>query len=165
MTSRLLGFYGGLTLELYLMHGFFVNLLYQPFYDKGAGILTIGSPGLHTSGPGVRDVMSPIFPGITDWRQIVEATRDVVDEYWFENLNLRGGNKADVMSCVHETHPELDELYWQIFTKGDESYWLEMKADFTQYCEERGIRFTNAFHHSRLVAAKKVGAPLVRRDF
>jgi peptidoglycan/LPS O-acetylase OafA/YrhL len=44
VTSRLLGFYGGLTLELYLMHGFFVNLLYQPFYDKGAGILTIGSP-------------------------------------------------------------------------------------------------------------------------
>ena len=43
-TSRLLSFYGGLTLELYLMQGFFVNLFYQPFYDKGAGILTIGNP-------------------------------------------------------------------------------------------------------------------------
>lgn len=47
VTSRMLGFYGGLTLELYLMHGFFVNLLYQPFYDKGAGILTIGSPPVY----------------------------------------------------------------------------------------------------------------------
>lgn len=26
------------------MHGFFVNLFYQPFYDKGTGILTIGNP-------------------------------------------------------------------------------------------------------------------------
>ena len=42
--SQLLSFYGGLTLELYLMHGFFVNLFYQPFYDKGTGILTIGNP-------------------------------------------------------------------------------------------------------------------------
>lgn len=44
VTSRMLGFYGGLTLELYLMHGFFVNLFHQPFYDKGTGILTIDSP-------------------------------------------------------------------------------------------------------------------------
>jgi peptidoglycan/LPS O-acetylase OafA/YrhL len=42
--SPLLGFYGGLTLELYLMHGFFVNLFYQPFYDMGTGIITINNP-------------------------------------------------------------------------------------------------------------------------
>ena len=45
--SSLLGFLGGLTLELYLMHGFFVNLFYQPFYDKGTGIFTVGSPALY----------------------------------------------------------------------------------------------------------------------
>lgn len=39
-----------------------------------------------------------------------------------------------------------------------------MEAEFTAYCQERGIRFTNAFHHSKLVAAKKAGAPLARRD-
>lgn len=46
VTSRLLGFYGGLTLELYLTHGFFANLFFQPFYDKGEGVLAIGSPAL-----------------------------------------------------------------------------------------------------------------------
>lgn len=45
--SRLLGFYGGLTLELYLMHGFFVNLFYRPFYDKGTDILTIDNPPVY----------------------------------------------------------------------------------------------------------------------
>ena len=39
-----------------------------------------------------------------------------------------------------------------------------MERDFTQYCEAEGIAFTNAFHHAKLVAAKKVGTPLVRRD-
>ena len=46
-SSWLLGFYGGLTLELYLMQGFFVNLFYRPFYDKGTGFLTIDSPPVY----------------------------------------------------------------------------------------------------------------------
>lgn len=33
-----------------------------------------------------------------------------------------------------------------------------MERDFTQYCEAEGIAFTNAFHHAKLVAAKKAGA-------
>lgn len=115
---------------------------------------------------GIRTVlfMSPIFPGITDWRAIVEATRGVADEYWFENLNLRGAYKADVMGYVRQTHSDLVPLYEEIFTRGDKSYWLEMEQDFTAYCEAEGIAFTNAFHHAKLVAAKKAGAPLVRRD-
>lgn len=47
VASRLLGFYGGLTLELYLMHGFFVNLFYRQFYDKGTDILTISNPSIY----------------------------------------------------------------------------------------------------------------------
>jgi len=39
--SRVLAFYGSITLELYLMHGFFVQLFFAPFYDKGTGILNI----------------------------------------------------------------------------------------------------------------------------
>lgn len=46
-TSRLLSFYGGLTLELYLMQGFFVNLFYRPFYEKGTGIITIDNPPIY----------------------------------------------------------------------------------------------------------------------
>lgn len=46
-TSRLLSFYGSLTLELYLMHGFFVNLFHRPFYDRGTDILTISNPSVY----------------------------------------------------------------------------------------------------------------------
>jgi len=47
VTSRLLGLYGGLTLELYLVHGFFVNLFHRPFFDMGTGIFTIGNPSAY----------------------------------------------------------------------------------------------------------------------
>jgi len=40
--------------------------------------------------------MSPIFPGITDYREIIEKSCSFVDEYWFENLNLRGEYKAKI---------------------------------------------------------------------
>ena len=40
--------------------------------------------------------MSPVFPGITDYREIIEKTNKYVDEYWFENLNLRGSYKQDI---------------------------------------------------------------------
>jgi peptidoglycan/LPS O-acetylase OafA/YrhL len=47
VTSRVLAFYGGLTLELYLAHGFFVNLFHEPFYDKGMGIVNVGVSALY----------------------------------------------------------------------------------------------------------------------
>lgn len=44
---------------------------------------------LHEEGIHVILFMSPIFPYITDWKAIIEKTKNYVDEYWFENLNLR----------------------------------------------------------------------------
>ena len=34
--------------------------------------------------------MSPMFPYITDFKKIIKKSQSFVDEYWFENLNLRG---------------------------------------------------------------------------
>lgn len=47
--------------------------------------------------------MSPCFPGITDFREIVEASAGFVDEYWFENLNLRGDYKKRILAYIHES--------------------------------------------------------------
>lgn len=45
---------------------------------------------LHENGIYTVLFMSPIFPYITEWKEIIEISRDYVDEFWFENLNLRG---------------------------------------------------------------------------
>ena len=48
---------------------------------------------LHTNGIHTVLFVSPIFPYITKWQEIIEQTKEYIDEYWFENLNLRGDYK------------------------------------------------------------------------
>ena len=45
---------------------------------------------LHENGIHTVLFMSPIFPAITEYKEIIEKSRLFVDEHWFENLNLRG---------------------------------------------------------------------------
>ena len=69
-------------------------------------------------------------------------------------VHLRGDYKQQILAYIHEKYPQLDELYQAIYAKNNETYWLEMEREFTQYCEDRGIRYVNAFYHSKLVAEK-----------
>ena len=109
---------------------------------------------LHENGIEIVLFMSPCFPGITDFKEIIEASADYTDEYWFENLNLRGDYKQRILAYIHEKYPQLDSLYQNIYVKNDETYWLEMEKDFTKYCDDRNIRYINAFYHSKLVKEK-----------
>ena len=45
---------------------------------------------------GIRTVcfVSPIFPGITDMKAIIEKVKGYADLIWLENLNLRGQFKG-----------------------------------------------------------------------
>ena len=50
--------------------------------------------------------LSPIFPDITDFKEILEATSGFVCEYWFENLNLRGNYKQEILQYIAEKYPQ-----------------------------------------------------------
>ena len=82
---------------------------------------------------GIRTVcfISPVFPGLTDIEAIFHRAKDQCDLIWLENLNLRGGFKADIMKYIAEKHPELFPLYEMIYNKKDRSYFrmLEKKAE------------------------------------
>ena len=119
---------------------------------------------LHDAGIHTVLFVSPWFPGLTDFIALIEATKDRVDEYWFENLNLRGDYKERILAYIEECYPGLVPLYDEIYRRGDPSYWIQQEALFTEYCQTHGVRFTNAFNHSKLVAEKKRTGVLVRRD-
>lgn len=110
---------------------------------------------LHENGIFTVLFMSPIFPGITDFRELVEASNSFVDEYWFENLNLRGEYRSTILEYIRKSYPQLESLYRRIFNAGDTSYWQELEREFIAYCTENQIRFVNAFNHTELVKAKK----------
>ena len=99
--------------------------------------------------------MSPIFPMLTDWKGIIEKSRDFVDCFWFENLNLRGTYKKEILDIIKIDYPQYMDLYDQIYHKKDKSYWQSLAKDIHDYCMEHKIPHINYFYHEELVEEKK----------
>ena len=66
---------------------------------------------LHQEGIYTVLFVSPIFPYLTDCKALIEATKDSVCEYWFENLNLRGSYKKVIMDYIATHYPDLYDAY------------------------------------------------------
>lgn len=111
---------------------------------------------LHENGIATVLFLSPMFPQITDFRKIIECSQSFVEEYWFENLNLRGSYKKTIMSYIAEKYPEYLELYEKIYLKKQTSYWEDLAIEIEQYCEEHAIRHINYFYHEKLVREKQM---------
>ncbi|MCK9169476.1 MAG: radical SAM protein [Treponema sp.] len=109
---------------------------------------------LHENGIPTVLFMSPIFPYITDCRKILEYSHGFIDEYWFENLNLRGSYKPVILEYVRSHYPQYAELYRRIYGEGDDFYWNALAQKLSQYCRTHGIKYKNYFHHSALVQKK-----------
>ena len=88
--------------------------------------------------------VSPIFPGITDVGELIEKAKDYVDFFMFENLNVRGLNKARVFEFVKANKPELLPLYEDISNK---EYWDEQERLILEKCEAVGKEARVHFHH------------------
>lgn len=109
---------------------------------------------LHQNGIYTVLFMSPIFPGITDYKEIIVKTQRYVDEYWFENLNLRGSYKQDILSYIKNAYPQLVELYDEIYVKGNMGFWNNLAVEIEGYCATNSIKHINYFYHKELVEAK-----------
>jgi DNA repair photolyase len=110
---------------------------------------------LHQNGIKTVLFMSPIFPGITDFKQIIQSSKDFIDTYWFENLNLRGSYKQTILNYIQTRFPQLVPLYQQIYVDKDLSYWADLAEEIEIYCKEQDISFINFFYHEKLVQEKK----------
>lgn len=98
--------------------------------------------------------MSPIFPGITDFKEIISKSREYVDEYWFENLNLRGSYKQTILNYINKYCPQFVPLYDDIYIHGNMEYWNKLAVEIEEYCNEHMIKNINYFYHRDLVQAK-----------
>lgn len=109
---------------------------------------------LHANGIYSVLFMSPIFPQITDFKAIVNNSKDYVDEYWFENLNLRGNYKQIILSYINNSYPQFIKLYDDIYKNGNMEYWEKLAIEIEGYCSEHSIKHINYFYHKDLVQAK-----------
>lgn len=103
---------------------------------------------LHDEGIYTILCVSPIFPYITDFEEIVEKAKDYVDEYWFENLNLRQPYKNKVLDFIRTSYPEHAAEYEKIYVNIDREYWFFLKHNIMQYCKKNKFTYKIDFRHN-----------------
>lgn len=109
---------------------------------------------LHNNGIHTVLFMSPIFPYITNFKEIIEVSKEYIDEYWFENLNLRGEYKTKILFYIQEKYPKLINEYNDIYIKGNKQYWKDLSKEIKEYCESNKVKYINYFYHEELVKNK-----------
>lgn len=105
---------------------------------------------LHDAGIKTYLFISPIFPYITDIRALADATKGTTDQICFENLNLRGAAKAEILGLIAEAYPQYLEGYNAIYRKGDLSYWEQLEAEIKALSAAYDIPFVSYFYHAKI---------------
>lgn len=95
----------------------------------------------HRAGVRTTCFISPIFPGITDAKAIIQRARTQCNLIWLENLNLRGGYKTIIMDYIQKKRPDLLPLYQEIFNKNDRRYWELLAAELKDWAAEIGLDY------------------------
>jgi len=101
---------------------------------------------LHKIGIKTAVFISPIFPEVTDWKEVISKTRDFVDEYWFENLNPYFAIRNNIISFLKKNRPGLVQLYNDIWLKKND-YWDRLEKEIGNFCREKKLVGKIYFHH------------------
>ncbi len=125
---------------------FSINTLDEAFrreMDRGVSIerRLAAMKACYDAGVQTTCFISPIFPGITDVKSIVERAKKQCNLVWLENLNLRGDYKVRILQWIHEKHPELDELYRDIYAKKSRAYWTVLDQQMREYTAQEGMPY------------------------
>lgn len=123
-----------------------INTLDEDFrkaMDHGASIerRLAAMKAFYEAGVQTTCFISPIFPGITDPAAIIDAAKDRCNLVWLENLNLRGDYRARIMEWIHENHPELDEIYHDIYSKKSREYWTTLDGKMREYTAQNSMPY------------------------
>ena len=89
--------------------------------------------------------IGPILPELTDWKEIVLQTKDFVDYYLFENLNVKGSIWYSVEEWLKAKHPDLLNKYIEIYSTKN-NYWINIKKEIENFCEKEKINGKVYFH-------------------
>ncbi len=90
--------------------------------------------------------IGPILPSLSDWQEIIAATKEYAHTYILENLNAFGSIWGDIHAWIGSNHPGLLNLYEAIY-KGKSEYWNATEAEIRKFGDEEKINYKIVFHH------------------
>lgn len=96
---------------------------------------------------GIRTVVfiAPVIPEITDFKKIIELTKDYTDEYWLDMLTLRTSFKTNIFKFIEEEYPIFKSIYEDIYNKKNLKYFEELSEEIDKYCKENSIVYKNFY--------------------
>ena len=62
---------------------------------------------------------------------------------WLENLNLRGGFKANIMDYIKSHYPHLFPLYEEIYLHKDRTYWKQLEQEAAKMAQEAQCKYVD----------------------
>lgn len=100
---------------------------------------------LNSAGIATGAFIAPIFPEISHPLAIAEAVAPRAKDVWFDSLHLRPQNRDKVMALALRLHPDLRELYEDIFNRKNNLYWINLGRKIKEFCRERSIKHSVFF--------------------
>lgn len=106
---------------------------------------------LHENGIETYLFIAPYLPGLTRMRALAEATSGIVDYICVENLNLRGAYKRELLEWMDALHPELSELYREIYLcGGGGEYWKLVEREIDALRQTLDIPVISYLYHNKI---------------
>lgn len=100
---------------------------------------------LHSEGIKVCVNVAPIFPVLTDWKKIIEITKDFANEYTFESLTLRNEFKPAILNYIWSEYKDLYATYYEIYKEAKTSAYERTFEEIDEYCDEQNIKHEISF--------------------
>lgn len=123
-----------------------VNTLDEDFKDDMDNAVSIqrrlaAMKAFHDADVRTTCFVSPIFPGITDVKAIIDRAKGQCNLIWLENLNLRGSYKSVILQYIREKYPELYPLYEEIYIQGSRTYWESLDERMRAYATQNSLAY------------------------
>jgi len=100
---------------------------------------------IHDSSISTYLFISPLFPWITEYDQIINYSKAYVNLVMFENINFRPHNKHRIMTMIKNEYPDLIESYKSLMKSPIE--WNSIEDSIKNYCKQNNVKAEIYFHH------------------
>ncbi len=91
--------------------------------------------------------ISPIFPYITNFKELLEKVIPYTRNFSFENLNIRSNNRGKIFEFISRVLPEHFNFYKSV--NSQYNFWQSLRSEIELYCKNRDLEYRIYFDHSK----------------
>ncbi len=95
---------------------------------------------MHQAGLPTAVMAAPLLPGISNWKDMVDACAPYARTLQFDSLNMRATFQHNLMDFIDVNYPHLLPLYNEIYLRGKRNYWHQLQTEIITYCRAHHLQ-------------------------